>query len=298
MPQETFLEDGKGPAREQDEELLPFDPLKKYLSEVSRYQVLNREEEREIAEKMHRFKDPGSAQKLVVSNLKLVVKIALEYYNSYLNVLDLIQEGNVGLVHAVKKYNPYKGTRFSTYASFWIRAYILKHIMDSWSIVKVGTTQGQRKLFYRLNKEKKKLEEAGIVPAPQAIASCLDVKVAEVEEMEKRLSSPDISLEFPLYDQSEETYADLMRSDDNIEEEVASKENREILARKVAEFKTTLNDKELFIFNHRTMAEEPSTLQQIGLRFCISRERVRQIEHRVMKKFGDRFETELKRLEL
>ena len=204
----------------------------------------------------------------------------------------------MGLVHAVKKYNPYKGTRFSTYASFWIRAYILKHIMDSWSIVKVGTTQGQRKLFYRLNKEKKKLEEAGIFPAPQAIASSLDVKVTEVEEMEKRLSYPDISLEFPLYDQGEETFADLMKSDDNIEEEVASKEKREILERKVAEFRTTLNDKELFIFNHRTMAEEPSTLQQIGLRFRISRERVRQIEHRVMKKFGDRFETELRRLEL
>ncbi len=297
MLQETFLEDGKGPAREQEEELLPFDPLKKYLSEVSRYQVLTRDEEREIAEKMHRFKDTGSAQKLVVSNLKLVVKIALEYYNSYLNVLDLIQEGNVGLVHAVKKYNPYKGTRFSTYASFWIRAYILKHIMDSWSIVKVGTTQGQRKLFYRLNKEKKKLEEAGIFPAPQAIASSLDVKVTEVEDMEKRLSYPDISMEFPLYDQGEETFADLMRSDDNIEEEVAGKEKREILERKVAEFKTTLNDKELFIFNHRTMAEEPSTLQQIGVQFRISRERVRQIEHRVMKKFSDRFEEELRQLD-
>ncbi len=298
MLPETILEDGKGPAAAQDEEVLPFDPLKKYLSEVSRYQVLTRDEEREIAEKAHRFKDAGSAQKLVVSNLKLVVKIALEYYNSYLNVLDLIQEGNVGLVHAVKKYNPYKGTRFSTYASFWIRAYILKHIMDSWSIVKVGTTQGQRKLFYRLHKEKKRLEEAGIFPAPQEIASSLDVRVTEVEDMEKRLSSPDISLEFPLYDQGEETVADLMSSDDNIEEEVASKENREILAKKVAEFRTTLNDKELFIFNHRTMAEEPNTLQQIGLRFRISRERVRQIEHRIMKKFSDRFETELRKLEL
>ncbi len=298
MLEETFLEDGKGPAREQEEEVLPFDPLKKYLSEVSRYQVLSREEEREIAEKMHRFKDSGSAHKLVVSNLKLVVKIALEYYNSYLNILDLIQEGNVGLVHAVKKYNPYKGTRFSTYASFWIRAYILKHIMDSWSIVKVGTTQGQRKLFYRLNKEKKRLEEAGIFPAPPAIADSLDVKVAEVEEMEKRLSYPDVSLEIPLYDHGEETFADLVKSGDNIEDEVASREKKEILERKVAEFRQTLNDKELFIFNHRTMAEEPTTLQQIGLRFRISRERVRQIEHKVLKKFSDSFQTELRQLDL
>ncbi len=124
--------------------LIPYDPLKKYLSEVSRYPVLTREEELEISTKVFKEKDRAAAQKLAISNLKLVVKIALEYYNTYLNILDLIQEGNVGLLHAVKKYNPYKGTKFSTYASFWIRAYILKYIMDSWSLVKVGTTQGQK----------------------------------------------------------------------------------------------------------------------------------------------------------
>ena len=150
---------------------------------------------------------------LVISNLKLVVKIALEYYNTYLNILDLIQEGNVGLVHAVRKYNPYKGTRFSTYASFWIRAYILKHIMDSWSIVKVGTTQSQRKLFYRLNKEKKKLEALGVIPVPQLLASTLDVKTEEVEDMEKRLAYTDTSLDHPLYDEGEETLMDVMQSD-------------------------------------------------------------------------------------
>ena len=121
--------------------MAPFDPLKKYLSEISRHSVLSREEELEIAEKAHRYKDDEASHKLVTSNLRLVVKIALEYYNTYLNILDLIQEGNVGLLHAVRKYNPYRGTRFSTYSSFWIRAYILKYIMDSWSIVKVGTTQ-------------------------------------------------------------------------------------------------------------------------------------------------------------
>jgi RNA polymerase sigma-32 factor len=169
--------------------------------------------------------------------------------------------------------------------------------MDSWSIVKVGTTQGQRKLFYRMNKEKKKLEAEGIFPAPQLIANTLDVKVAEVEDMEKRLSYTDVSLEYPLYDEGEETFIDLIRSEENIEEEVAIKEKREILAQKVTEFRSLLNDKELFIFNHRIMAEEPFTLQQIGARFRISRERVRQIEHRVMKKFSDRFEVELRQLE-
>ncbi len=304
MLRESFLEDKKETAKEEEEEQereqflpLPFDPLKKYLSEVSQYPVLTREQEREIAERAHRFKDPRSAQKLVVSNLKLVVKIALEYYNSYLNILDLIQEGNVGLVHAVRKYNPYKGTRFSTYASFWIRAYMLKYIMDSWSIVKVGTTQSQRKLFYRLNKEKKKLEAEGIFPAPQLLAASMDVKVTEVEDMEKRLSYTDISLEHPIYDEGEETFMDMIKTDDSIEEVVAAKEKREILKTKIAEFKEMLNDKELFIFDFRIMAEEPITLQQIGARFKISRERVRQIENRVLKKFNDRFEIEFRKFD-
>ncbi|HOH26898.1 MAG TPA: RNA polymerase factor sigma-32, partial [Syntrophorhabdus sp.] len=262
---------------------IPYDPLKKYLSEVSKYPVLTREEELEISTKVFKEKDRSAAQKLAISNLKLVVKIALEYYNTYLNILDLIQEGNVGLLHAVKKYNPYKGTKFSTYASFWIRAYILKYIMDSWSLVKVGTTQGQRKLFYRLNKEKQRLEAQGIYPAPKLLASTLDVKEEEVEEMQKRLTYTDISLEAPVHDESDDTIMDMMRSGENVEEVVAEKEKSDILAMKVAEFKKTLNDKEIFIFEQRVMAEEPLTLQEIGARFSISRERVRQIENRVLK---------------
>ncbi|MGD9579554.1 MAG: RNA polymerase sigma factor RpoD/SigA [Syntrophorhabdus sp.] len=278
--------------------LIPYDPLKKYLSEVSRYPVLTREEELEISTKVFKEKDRAAAQKLAISNLKLVVKIALEYYNTYLNILDLIQEGNVGLLHAVKKYNPYKGTKFSTYASFWIRAYILKYIMDSWSLVKVGTTQGQRKLFYRLNKEKQKLEALGVYPAPKLLARTLDVKEEEVEDMEKRLAYTDISLEAPVHDESDDTIMDMMKSGENVEEVVAEQEKSEILAKKVAEFKKTLNDKELFIFEQRIMAEEPFTLQEIGARFSISRERVRQIENRVIKKFKERFKGEIEDLDL
>ena len=294
-----FAYEGKEQGREPEERTaVPFDPLKKYLSEISRHSVLSREEELEIAEKAHRFKDRDASQKLVTSNLRLVVKIALEYYNTYLNILDLIQEGNVGLVHAVKKYNPYKGTRFSTYSSFWIRAYILKYIMDSWSIVKVGTTQSQRRLFYRLKKEKKKLEAIGVFPAPQLLADTLDVKVTEVEDMEKRLSYTDISLEHPVYDEGEETFMDMIKTDDNIEEVVAAKEKKEILERKIVEFKKMLNDKELFIFEQRIMIEEPLTLQEIGEQFRISRERVRQLENRVLRKFNDKFELEFRRLDL
>jgi len=277
---------------------IPYDPLKKYLSEVSKYPVLTREEELEISTRVFKEKDKAAAQKLAISNLKLVVKISLEYYNTYLNILDLIQEGNVGLLHAVKKYNPYKGTKFSTYASFWIRAYILKYIMDSWSLVKIGTTQGQRKLFYRLNKEKQKLEALGVYPAPKLLASTLDVKEEEVEDMEKRLAYTDISLEAPVHDESDDTIMDMMKSGENVEEVVAEKEKSEIIAKKVAEFKKTLNDKELYIFEQRIMAEESSTLQEIGARFKISRERVRQIENRVLKKFKERFKGEIADLDL
>ncbi len=272
---------------------IPFDPLKTYLAEVSKYPVLTREKELEISRQVFENKDFEAAQKLVMANLRLVVKISLEYYNSYLNILDLIQEGNVGLLHAVKKYNPYKGTKFSTYASFWIRAYILKHIMDSWSLVKVGTTQGQRKLFYRLNKEKQKLEALGIYPAPKILAGILEVKEAEVDCMEQRLAFTDISLETPVHDGSDDTIMDTMRTDEDVEDIVSRKEESEILSRKVKEFKSTLNDKEIFIFDHRTMAEEPHTLQEIGAVFQISRERVRQIENRVLKRFKEQFQGQI-----
>jgi RNA polymerase sigma-32 factor len=268
---------------------LPYDPLRTYLAEVSKYPILSREEEFEVSRQVYENKDRDAAQKLVVSNLKLVVKIALEYYNTYLNVLDLIQEGNVGLLHAVKKFNPYKGTRFSTYASFWIRAYMLKHIMDSWSLVKVGTTQGQRKLFYRLNKEKQKLEALGIAPTPKLLASTLDVKEEEVEDMQKRLAYTDVSLETPIHDDSDDTIMDMIKSDENIEDIVSDKEVSGILAKKIREFKETLNDKETFIFDQRILSEEPVTLQEIGAKFQISRERVRQIENRVLKKFKEQF---------
>lgn len=276
---------------------IPFDPLKKYLAELSRYPVLTREEELKIAMKVHKNKDLEAAQKLVISNLKLVVKIALEYYSTYLNILDLIQEGNVGLLHAVKKYNPYKGTKFSTYASFWIRAYILKYIMDSWSLVKVGTTQGQRKLFYRLNKEKQKLEALGIFPTPQLLAHTLDVREDEVESMEKRLAYTDISLETPLRDEGDDTIMDIIRAGDDVEEIVAEKEKGEILSEKVAEFKEILNERELYIFDNRIMTDEPLTLQEIGENFGVSRERIRQIEEKVIKKLKERFRGELERLD-
>lgn len=298
--EESFDKEISGLPVEVDEQKLPsvFDPLKLYLAEISKYAVLSREEEKKLAIRVYKYKDKEAAQKLVMANLRLVVKIALEYYNAYQNILDLIQEGNIGLLHAVKKYNPYKGTKFSTYASFWIRAYILKHIMNSFSLVKVGTTQAQRKLFYKLNREKRKLEGLGIFVTPKLLADSLDVTPEEVQDMEKRLSYTDIYLDAPISDEGEDKMVDFVRSEENIEEKVEEKEKSEILSRKIEEFKAILNEKELFVFERRILADEPMTLQEIGDILSISRERVRQIENNVLKKLRERFTGELRELSL
>ncbi len=255
-----------------------FDPLKQYLAEISRYPLLTRAEELRLAEKAYKHNDKEAARQIILSNLKLVVKIALGYYNTYLNVRDLIQEGNIGLMQAVRKYNPYKGTKFSTYASFWIRAYILKYIRSNWSLVKVGTTESQKKLFYGLEKEKKRLEAKGILPVPQLLAANLDVTEEDVADMEKRLVLTDVSLDQPLYEDGAETMMDMVKDEQDIEEVVEEREKQQIASRKIAQFKEGLNERELYIFEHRIMTDEPETLQEIGDHFSISRERARQIE--------------------
>jgi RNA polymerase sigma-32 factor len=258
------------------------DSFRMYLYEISKHPILTKEGEKDIAERIAFGKDKAAEQQLVVANLRLVVKIALDYYSYHLNVLDLIQEGNVGLLRAVRKFDPTRGTRFSTYASFWIRAYILKYLMDSWSIVKVGTKDSQRKLFYGLNKEKEKLERLGIVPSSQALADSLDVSQADVEDMEKRLYNGDVSLEDQLYEGGEEIM-DTISSDEDIEETVAEKERRDILQRKLVDFKLLLNEKEQFILDNRIMSEDPITLREIGERFNTSRESVRQLQTKITK---------------
>ena len=261
-----------------------YDPLKQYLTEVSRYPLLSREEERALAEKVYRQKDKEAARTIILSNLKLVVKIALGYYNTYMNVRDLIQEGNIGLMQAVKKYNPYKGTKFSTYASFWIRAYMLKYIRNNWSLVKIGTTESEKKLFYGLEKEKRRLEAKGIMPVPQLLARNLEVKQEDIEDMERRLSMADVSLDQPAYEEGEETMMDMVKTDGDVEDMVEEREKKKIAARKIAEFRGMLNERELYIFEHRIMTDEPMTLQEIGDHFNISRERARQIEKGVSAK--------------
>lgn len=275
---EEVLDQAEGALEPKSSVPASFDPLKQYLTEISRYPLLSRAEEKALAEKVFHHKDREAARKLVVSNLKLVVKIALGYYNTYMNVRDLIQEGNIGLMQAVKKYNPYKGTKFSTYASFWIRAYMLKFIRNNWSLVKVGTTENQKKLFYGLEKEKRRLEAKGILPVPQLLASNLDVKQEEIEEMERRLTLTDVSLDQPAYDDGDETMMDMVKTEQNIEDVVEEREKKKIAGRKIAEFRKMLNERELYIFENRIVTDEPLTLQEIGDHFNISRERARQIE--------------------
>ena len=273
-----------------------LDPLKLYLSQLHKYQVLSPEEEGKLVRLVYKDHDLSAAERLAVSNLRLVVKIAMGYYTVYHNILDLIQEGNVGLLHAVKKYNPYKGTKFSTYAQFWIRAYILKFIMDTWSIVKIGTTQSQRKLFYRLKREKRKLENLGLYPAPKILANVLQVKEEEVVEMDARLSCGNVYLNSSVNEDRTETMMDLLVSDEDIEYEVSEKESREAIRERIQMFKATLNEKETCVFDNRLMADIPRTLEEIGSIFHISRERVRQIEQKVLQKAKKSFNVEIEGL--
>jgi RNA polymerase sigma-32 factor len=213
-----------------------------------------------------------------------VVKIAFEYQRAYSNLLDLIQEGNLGLMQAVKKFDPYREVKLSSYASWWIRAYILKFLIDNWSLVKIGTTQAQRKLFFRLKKEKGRLEAMGFDPGPKLLAGALDVTKEEITEMDQRLAGGDLSLNTPLEENAQETYLDILPTIETPEDAVADTQFKEILSRKVEEFTRTLKEKETFLLKNRLMAEKPLTLQEAGNRLRISRERARQIEKRVVDK--------------
>ncbi len=261
-----------------------FEPLKKYLMEIRRFPLLSRSEELDLAKRWHDQKDPRAAYRLVVSNLRLVVKIAFEYRHAYSNLPDLIQEGNIGLMQAVKKFDPYREVKLSSYASWWIRAYVLKFIIDNWSLVKIGTTQAQRKLFFRLKKEKGRLEAMGIDPGPKLLAASLDVRKEDVTEMDQRLEGGDLSLNAPLDQDVQQTYLEILPAGEALEEKIANTQFREILDQKVDEFLKTLKEKEAFLLKNRLMAENPMTLQAVGSELRISRERARQIEKRLLDK--------------
>lgn len=279
----------------EDKAVIKYDPLQRYLMEISQYRLLTREEEKEYARRVQETGDRDAAYVLVTSNLRLVVKIALEFQRVWMqNLLDLIQEGNIGLMQAVRKFDPYKNVKFSYYASFWIKAYILKFIMDNWRLVKIGTTQGQRKLFFKLKKEKQKLIDEGFDPKPKLLSERLGVSEREIVDMDQRLDGWDVSLDAPLKNDSDTERIDFLSTEaESVEDQVAKKEIEALLHDKIAEFRKEMTPRELEIFDLRIFSDTPVTLQEIGDRYGISRERVRQVEKNVIKKMREFFKQQI-----
>ncbi len=274
------------PVRGSTTSLASRDPLRAYMNEVAAYELLTPEEEKELAIAFRDGDDKAAAYRLVTSNLRLVAKIAFKYRRFYKNVLDLIQEGNIGLMKAVQKFDPYRGVRLSTYARYWIQAYIMYFLLANHRMVKVGTTQAKRKLFYNLTKETKRLRDLGFDPTPQRIADSLDVDVKDVIEMKQRLSSPDASLDAPVGGQDGRPFGDTFAAKgDTPDDEVADAEMMSMVTGAMRAFGETItNEREVVIWFSRLMSEDPLTLQEIGDRFGVTRERARQIEAKLKKR--------------
>ena len=272
------------------------DPLGAYMRDVQRYSLLSKQEEHDLAVRFIEEDDLEAAKRLVTSNLRLVVKIAYDYRQAYKNILDLVQEGNIGLMQAVRKYDPYKGVKLSSYAAWWIRAYMLRYILNNHRLVKVGTTQAQRKLFFNLQKEKAKLSAMGIEPTAQIIAERLNVPERDVVSMDMRLAAGDASLDAPVGTAEGRSVArvELLPSEAvRVDDTLADAEIGDQFAEKIHEFGNLLENKEKKIFEDRLVAEDPKTLQTLGDEFGVSRERVRQIEKRLLKKLKAYLQTEL-----
>ncbi|MGD8990520.1 MAG: RNA polymerase factor sigma-32 [Desulfobacterales bacterium] len=265
------------------------DAFQRYLIGVSKYRLLTRSEEQSLFKQIRESNDTQAAQTLVTSNLRLVVKIATDYSNLWMqNLLDLIQEGNLGLIRAVEKFDPAKNVKFSYYASFWIKAYIIKHLMDNWRLVKIGTTQAQRKLFFKLKSEKQKLRDRGFKPSAELISERLGVPKKDVIEMDQRINGWDVSLDAPLTDESDVARIDLLKLPaDSLDDKVSQKELKAILRRHISSVRKEMDPRELDIFDQRIIAEDPKTLSEIGLKYGISRERVRQIQKGIITKLKD-----------
>lgn len=272
-----------------DDALVAFDPLQMYLGEMRRYKLLTKEEEIELAIRYREKNDQDAAHKLILSNLRLVVKIAMDFHRYWMkNLMDLIQEGNIGLMQAVKKFDPHKGVKFSYYASFWIKAYILKFIMENWKLVKIGTTQTQRKLFFNLAKEKERLLSQGYNPEPKLLAERLDVKKDDIIEMGQRLGGWDLSIDAPVKEDSKQDYSSFLPSPEiDIDKQISMRERKGLLREKLEEYRETLSEKHRDIFDNRILTEDPLTLQELGDKYNISRERVRQIQEKILKKAGE-----------
>jgi RNA polymerase sigma-32 factor len=273
------------------------DPLRRYLEEVRRYPLLDPHEEMRLAIQLRETGDLQAAKTLVSANLRLVVKIALEYKSFYSNLLDLVQEGNIGLMKAVSKFDPTKGARLGYYSSWWIRSYILKYLLDNFRLVKVGTTQAQKKLFYHLMREKERLEAQGLLAGPKLLAEKLNVREKDVVEMEQRLSGrgAEMSLDSPIEkDGNTTSHMDLLvDQQENADEKLARNELIQLLQRRLPEFEKLLNDRERKILQERLLKEDPQTLQEVADQYGLTRERARQIEAKVISKLREFLQKDL-----
>ena len=273
------------PATVSSRALTSKDPISVYLQEIRRYPVLTREQELEIAKRYFETKDPEAAQALVTANLRFVVKVAAEYSKFGARLIDLVQEGNMGLMHAVRDFNPYKGVRLITYAVWWIRGYIQEYLMKQYSLVKIGTTQNQKKLFYRLQREKDALDALGENPDIAMIGTKLGIPAAEVQEMAQRLRGRDVSLSQTIDDDSKSSLMDFQKSGDENPDELLSKhEELGLLRDRIEKLRPNLSERELILLEERLLADDPLTLQEIGERYGITREAVRQMEVRLLEK--------------
>lgn len=273
------------------------DSLHLYLREVSRFPMLKPEEEHELALRVRDHNDPDAAFRLVSSHLRLVVRIAMDFQRRWMqNVLDLVQEGNVGLMRAVNKFDPDKGIKFSYYASFWIKAYILKFIMDNWRMVKIGTTQVQRKLFYNLNRERQKLIAQGYDPDAAMLSERLGVTEDQINEMDQRLASTDLSLNVQVgEDSGGASRMDFLPAlGPGIEDTLASDEIAGLVRSRLKTIMPKLNEKEVYILQNRLLTDEPVTLREIGERYNVTRERVRQLEARLLEKIRQHLTLDIK----
>lgn len=274
------------------------DNLQLYLREVSKFPLLEPEEEAELARRVRDYGDSRAAFRIISSHLRLVVRVAMDFQRRWMqNVLDLIQEGNVGLMRAVNKFDPDKGIKFSYYATFWIKAYILKFIMDNWRMVKIGTTQAQRKLFYNLNKERQKLIAQGFDPDEKTLSEALGVSVEQVVEMQQRLDTSDLSLDMPANNDENggNTKLDFLPAlNAGVESNFASEELSDLVRHSLKDLLPDLSDKELFILENRLLTDDPVTLREIGEKYHVSRERIRQLEARLLVKLKNHLGSKIK----
>lgn len=266
--------------------LAPTDPLARYLNEIRRYPLLTKDEERKLAVRFKETGDAKAAEMLVTSNLRFVVKVAAEYTRFGAKLIDLVQEGNVGLMHAVREFNPYKDVRLITYAVWWIRGYIQEYLMRQYSLVRIGTTATQRKLFYQLQRQKEELERMGPDAAVAQISGRLGVSEDDVTSMQQRLSGRDVSLDKPISESGDTTLMDMQQNDSatGVDEQLGTLEEIHHLREKIEDLRPDLSEKELVVLDERLLADEPLTLQEIGEKYGITREAVRQIEQRLMAK--------------